>query len=156
MENMTPEQRQRLQEQLRARGFDPAALEQRAQGRGAAPASAGRNGQDAAEGGGSPASTNATPAPATFDALFAPLPVVESAGRVWIYVNGTLVPRRVRTGVSDGQNSELLEGDLEEGSEVVTNVLTGSETRPAAPTGAFPGLGRGGFQGGNRGGGGRR
>ncbi len=69
----------------------------------------------------------------------------------------------VRVGVSDGQNSELLEGDLQEGTEVVTSVLTGAETRPAAgAAGGFPGLGqpqRGGFPGGggnNRGGGGQR
>jgi hypothetical protein len=95
----------------------------------------------------------------TFDGLFAPLAPVEAVGRVWLYVDNQLEPVRVRVGVSDGQNSELIEGDLQEGTEVVTNVLTGGETRPAAGgAGAFPGLGRGfpggGNQGGNRGSGG--
>jgi hypothetical protein len=80
-------------------------------------------------------------------------------------VDNQLMPVRVRVGVSDGQNSELLEGDLEEGTQVVTSVITGTETRPAAGgAGGFPGLGqpqRGGFPGGgfpgggNRGGGGQ-
>jgi hypothetical protein len=76
-----------------------------------------------------------------------------------------LKPLRVRTGVSDGQNTELLEdealeGGLQEGTEVVTNVII-TQARPAATSG-FPGLGqpqRGGFPGGgngNFGGGGNR
>ena len=62
----------------------------------------------------------------------------------------------IGNGVADG---DTLEGALEEGSELVTSVLTGAETRPATPTGGFPGLGRGGFPGGggnNPGGGGNR
>jgi hypothetical protein len=79
-----------------------------------------------------------------------------------LYQDKELKPLRLRIGVSDGQNSELLEGDLQEGTEVVTNVVIPSQVRPAA-TGGFPGLGqpqRGGFPGGggggNRGGGGGR
>ena len=96
-----------------------------------------------------------SPAATTFDALFAPLPPVESVGRVWLHQDKQLTPLRVRIGVSDGQNSELLEGDLQEGAEVVTNVIIGTPpTRPAATIG-FPGLGqpqRGGFPGGRGGG----
>ena len=78
---------------------------------------------------------------------------------MWLYKDKQLTPLRVRTGVSDGQNTELVEGELEEGTEVVTNVIVAAETRPAAGAGGFPGLGqpqRGGFPGGggNRGGGG--
>ena len=53
----------------------------------------------------------------TFDALFGPLPPVETVGRVWLYVDNQLKPVRVRLGITDGQNSELLEGDLQEGTE---------------------------------------
>jgi HlyD family secretion protein len=84
---------------------------------------------------------------------------------VWIYANNQLQPVRVRLGITDGQATELLEGDLEPGAEVVTNVTTGNETRPTAAQGGFPFMGgppggRGGFGGpggggGNRGGGGR-
>ena len=120
-------------------------------GRGAVP-SIGQSAQPAPPAASAPAAT-------TFDALFAPLPPVESAGRVWLYKDQQLTPLRVRTGVSDGQNTELVEGELEEGAEVVTNVIVAAETRPAAGAGGFPGLGqpqRGGFPGGggNRGGGG--
>ena len=105
------------------------------------------------------------PGATTIDALFGPLPPVESTGRVWLYIDKQLRPVRVRIGITDGQASELLEGDLQEGTDVVTNVITGSETRPAAGAGGFPLFGqpqRQGFpgqfpggQGGNRGGGGR-
>jgi hypothetical protein len=85
---------------------------------------------------------------------------VEGVGRVWLHENERLRPLRLRTGVSDGQNTELLEGDVQEGAELVTNVVIASETIPAA-TSAFPGLGPqrgfpGGGGGGNRGGGGGR
>lgn len=100
-----------------------------------------------------PAADNS--AATTIDALFAPLPPVESVGRVWLHQDKQLKPLRVRIGVSDDQNSELLEGDLQEGAEVVASVIIGTPpTRPAA-TGGFPGLGqpqRGGFPGGRGGG----
>jgi hypothetical protein len=69
----------------------------------------------------------------------------------------------VRLGVSDGQATELLEGDLQPGANVVTSVTTGNETRPAAAQGLPPFMGQprgfppGGFPGGgNRGGAGGR
>ena len=144
-QGLSPEERQRAIDQLRAGGR-----------RGAAP------GDTPAVRPNQPASQADGPSATTFDALFAPLPPVESAGRVWLYQDKELKPLRLRIGVSDGQNSELLEGDLQEGTEVVTNVVIPSQVRPAA-TGGFPGLGqpqRGGFPGGggggNRGGGGGR
>jgi HlyD family secretion protein len=152
LQNLPPEQRERMREQLRARGFNPDSPGQAGEGRG--------RGQPAGDG--VPvaqprlsATGQEAQGATTFDALFAPLPPVESIGRVWQFVDGQLTPLRVRTGVSDGQNTELLEGALEENSEVVTNVLTGAETRAATPTGGFPGLGRGGFPGGGGGGGNR-
>jgi HlyD family secretion protein len=152
---LSPEERERLREQIRARGLNPDSLgssvgEGRGGGRGRGQGEAAARSDAVAET--PPSSTSQTAT--TFDALFAPLPPVESVGRVWQNVNGELTPLRVRTGVSDGQNTELLEGALEEGSEVVTNVLTGAETRAATPTSVFPGLGRGGFPGGGGGGGG--
>jgi hypothetical protein len=64
--------------------------------------------------------------------------------------------------VSDGTYSELIEGDLKEGQEVVVNMLTGLEpvTRPGqTPAAGNPLMGpqRGGpgGGGGGRGGGGR-
>ena len=92
----------------------------------------------------------------TIDALFAPLPPTESVGRVWVHVDNQLRSLRLRLGISDGQNTEVIEGDVNEGTEVVTNVaIAGQSTRPA--TTAFPGFGqpgRGGFPGGGFPGGG--
>ncbi len=47
---------------------------------------------------------------------------------------------RVRLGITDGQATELLQGEgVEEGTELVTNVTTGNEaTRPTPTGGAFP------------------
>ena len=72
--------------------------------------------------------------------------------------SGKLKRVRLRLGISDGQQTELiqaLDGELKEGTEVVTNVITGAVRQaPTAPGGAgFPGLG-GGRQGGFPGGGG--
>jgi hypothetical protein len=92
------------------------------------------------------------------------LPRVESTGRAWLYVDKQLKPVRLRLGIADGQNTELIEGDLQQGNEVVTNIALGNETRPAATNFPFGQPGRGGFPGGggfggpggggNRGGGG--
>jgi hypothetical protein len=94
----------------------------------------------------------------TIDALFAPLPPVESRGRVWLYVDHQLKSVNVRLGVTDGTNTELLSGELQQNMEVVTGVTGVSTTRatPAGGTGnpLMPGgRGPGGFGGaGGRGG----
>jgi HlyD family secretion protein len=71
----------------------------------------------------------------TIDALFAPLPPVESQGRAWLYVDKQLKPVRLRLGITDGTNTELLDDVLEPGSEVVTGVIM-SGTRPTGAPGA--------------------
>jgi HlyD family secretion protein len=97
----------------------------------------------------------------TIDALFAPLPPVESRGRVWVFMNKELKPVNLRLGITDGTNTELLSGELQPGMEVVTGVLTGGGTRPGQPAGTgnplLPqgGRGRDGFGGFPGGGGGR-
>ena len=162
MANMTPEERERFMERMRARGFtppsegQPAAAPQRGRGQGArAQAQATPTARPAAP------RTQAQSA-TTFDALFGPLPQTETFGQVWLNVDGKLQRVRTRLGVSDGQQTELIQamdGELKEGTEVVTSVITGAVRQtPAAPGGAaFPGLGGGrqGFPGGggNRGGG---
>ena len=49
----------------------------------------------------------------TIDALFAPLPPVESRGRIWLFVDKQLKPVDVRLGITDGTNTELLDGELQ-------------------------------------------
>ena len=79
---------------------------------------------------------------------------------MWLYVDKKLKPINVRLGISDGSVTELLSGDLQEGQEVVVNMVTGLEPRPTAGQqgGNNPLMGpqRGGGPGGNRGGGGNQ
>ncbi len=149
MATMTPEQQQRMRERMRARGMDPSAAGQQADaprgGRGAVPngARAPRNERPAAQ-----SQANAGGA-TTIDALFGPPPRTESPGRVWTYANNQLTPVRLRVGSTDGQLSEVIEGDLTDGQELVTNVaLASSSTRPAATAFPFGQPGRGGPGGG--------
>lgn len=149
LEGLSPEERDQMIRRMRARGGDPS-VPRNAGGRGRGNAQAPNTPQLAARANGA----------TTIDALFGPLARVETAGRVWLHVDNQLKPVGVRLGISDGQNTELIEGDLQQGTALVTNVNTGAETtRPAMQT--FPPFvqpqgGRGGFGGGGtRGGGGR-
>jgi HlyD family secretion protein len=97
----------------------------------------------------------------TIDSLFGALPTVETRGRAWLYINKQLKPLSLRLGISDGTNTEVLEGELQPGTEVVTNVIL--PTAATAPAGATGGAGQNpllgpqrGGPGGNRGGGGGR
>ena len=74
---------------------------------------------------------------------------------MWLYENGQLRPLRLRLGIADGNFSELLTGDLEPGTELVTNVTTGAETSSnPGGIGQSPLMGgRRGFPGGGFGGG---
>jgi hypothetical protein len=115
------------------------------------------------------APTTAT-SPTTIDSLFGPLPSVETRGQVWLYENKQLKQVRMRLGVSDGTNVEIIDAnpEVKEGSEVVTNViietatttpgqnnannpLLGPQRGRGGPGGGFGGPGGGGG-GGGRGG----
>jgi len=90
----------------------------------------------------------------TIDALFAPLPPVESRGRLWLFVDKQLKPVDVRLGVTDGTFTELLDGALAPDSEVVTG-MTGLAVRaqavPAGTANPFQPQGGRGGRGGGRG-----
>jgi HlyD family secretion protein len=96
----------------------------------------------------------------TIDALFAPLPPVESRGRAWLFVDHQLKSVSLRLGITDGTNTELLSGDLPQNADVVTGITgVGSTRTSTSGTGTgnplMPGGGRGpgGFGGaGGRGG----
>jgi len=98
-----------------------------------------------------------TPQAQTIDALFAPLPPVESRGRVWVFTDRQLKALNLRLGISDGTNTELLGGELEENMEVVTGVtgLGATRSTPAQGGAANPLIpgGRGGRPGAPGGGG---
>ena len=150
---MTPEQQEQFRERMRARGVAVPAGEQS----GNTPALT-TQAQPARR------TAAAAPPPArgatTFDALFPPLTSTESFGQVWLHLGGKLQRVRLRLGITDGQQTELiqaLDGDVQEGTEVVTSVTLGAVRQTATPAGgnAFPGLG-GGRQGGGGGFGGGR
>jgi len=74
----------------------------------------------------------------TIDALFGPLPVTETTGRVWVVEDGRLQEVDVRLGVTDGSATELLSwagpgSGLEAGTTLVTNVTT-PDNGPAPPS----------------------
>jgi HlyD family secretion protein len=179
MASMTPEERERFQARMKEREAGGGG-----QGQGGFNRGGGQGGGQQAVGGGrgsqsgSPTqSAGRTPGrgiagsvsagsavssgAATIDSLFAPYVVTETRGRAWLYEGKQLKSVPVRLGVSDGTYSELLEGDLKEGQEVVVNMVTGLEpvTRPGQSGTGNPLMGpqRGGpgGGGGGRGGGGR-
>jgi HlyD family secretion protein len=81
------------------------------------------------------------PTAETFSALGQSAPSLatdRTQKRVWSYEEGQLVPATVSLGVSDGQTTELVRGDVAPGSALVTNVsTTAAPTRVAAAGGMF-------------------
>ena len=148
---MTPDQQQQFIARMRDRGVDvsqfEAAMTKPAPARGGAAGLQPKYG-DAPTGG-------------TIDALFAPLPPVESAGRVWLFEDKQLKSLNVRLGITDGTFTELIAGEgLQQGTEVVTTVTGVGNVRPQnnqqQGTGnPFQQNQRGGFGGPPPGGGGR-
>jgi HlyD family secretion protein len=143
---MTPDEQQQFIARMKERGMDTSVFEKML-----APAGQPKGNKPKA---GAPTQPTAT----TIDALFAPLPSTVSQGRVWLDADKQLKPVRVRLGITDGTNTELLNGEIQEGTEVVTGVVLPTSARPAANAGnpllqqggRGPG-GFGGFPGGGRG-----
>ena len=132
MQQMSPEERQQFFARMREQGFGPGG-----------PRGAGRPGPGGAVGGPRRAQRRAPADPvdtvpavergaATIDALFAPLEVAETEGRVWVLDDGRLRGVRVRLGVTDGTAIELIDaveagpgaGAITDGVQLVTNVTT--------------------------------
>jgi len=140
---MSPDEQKQFIERIKGRGGDTSAFE-----KALAPAAKSKGGE-------APAQTAAT-----IDALFAPLQTIERPGRAWLYVEKQLKAVNFRTGITDGTNTEIVSGDLQAGTEVVTGIVLPSAARPAAAAAGNPllqqgGRGPGGFPGGGFGGGGR-
>jgi HlyD family secretion protein len=130
---MSPEEQQQFIARMKERGNDTSAFEKEIKASNAPKPGA--------------ASTQAAQ---TIDALFAPLPPVETFGRAWLYMDHQLKPANLHLGVTDGTNTELLGTELQQGMEVVTGI-TGIGTTRTLPgqTGTGNPLmpGRGGFGG---------
>jgi hypothetical protein len=159
--NMTPEERQKRMEERMA-SMTPeerAAFQERMQQRMAQGGGPGGGGNFAGPGGGnlgggagqgglgprsqqqgkatdnskSAATTSAT----TIDALFAPLPVIETRGRAWLFISKQLKPVGLRLGISDGTYTEVLnDTELPPEAELVTSIIT--PAMAAARTGTTP------------------
>ena len=139
---MSPDEQTQFIARMKQRGVDTSAFEH------AAPAKATKK----------PEASRASQGAQTIDALFAPLPPVESRGRAWLFIDKQLKPVNLRLGITDGSYTELLSGELQETAEVVTGVTGLGATRtPFTPGGSgnplMPGRGPGGP--GGPGGGGR-
>jgi hypothetical protein len=154
---MSPDEQKQFIARMKERGQDTTAFEKQAAGAVAAPA--GKSATKTEGGAVMPKPKYGAPQSAqTIDALFAPLPPVESRGRAWVFMDHQLKPVNLRLGITDGTNTELLSGELQQNMEVVTSVtgLSSTRTQPQAGGGnpLMPGRGPGGF-GGGRGPGGR-
>jgi HlyD family secretion protein len=134
--SMSPDEQKQFIARMKERGADTSAFESAA-----------------------PKAANKKAAPATsekaqtIDALFAPLPPVESRGRAWLFMDRELKPVNLRLGVTDGTYTELLSGELQDNMEVVTGVTGLGPTRATpTPQGTgnplMPGRGPGGPGGG--------
>src|SRR5262245_42735781 len=96
---------------------------------------------------GEPATQGAT----SIDALFGPLPTVERSGRAWLYVDKQLKSVNMRTGITDGTNTEVVSGELQPGADVVTGIVLPNRATAAAGAAGNP-FQQGGNRGGNFGG----
>jgi HlyD family secretion protein len=146
--SMPPDEQEQFIARMKERGRDTSAFEAAKSPAPGAAASSGSKNKDSAQGA------------QTIDALFAPLATIESRGRVWLFMSHQLKPVNMRLGISDGSNTEVLSGELQESMEVVTGVSgAGSTTRTLPGQGGtgnplMPG-GRGGPGGFGQGGRGR-
>jgi HlyD family secretion protein len=139
---MTPDQQQQFLARLKERGADTSAFE-------AAIAKPGRGGRSSSPGAPYQAKYGGVQNAETIDALFAPLPPVESSGRLWIFVDKQLKPINVRLGITDGTYTELISSNLPDTSTPIVTGVTGLATRNQ-PAGAAGNpfqqqQGRGGF-----------
>ncbi|MBW8861278.1 MAG: hypothetical protein JF601_02765, partial [Acidobacteria bacterium] len=144
--SMSPDEQKQFIARLKDRGQDTTALEQ-AMNDAAKPADPKSPSSSAAL-----KTKYGAAAPAqTIDALFAPLPSVETRGRAWLFMNHELKPVNLRLGISDGTNTEILSGELQPSMEVVTGVTGLGTTRAQPGQGSgnplMPGRGPGGFGG---------
>ena len=164
--SMSPDEQKAFIARMKDRGQDTAAFEKEmaAPGGSGKSAASNRSGKSAGADGAAASIRSKYGAPLTaqgaqtIDALFAPLPPVESRGRAWLFMDHQLKPVNLRLGITDGQSTELLSTELAQSTEVVIGVTGLGATRNV---GGQQGTGnplmpqRGGPPGGFRGGGGR-
>jgi HlyD family secretion protein len=166
--NLSPEERQRLREQFGGgRGGANAAGGQGRRG-GAASAGGGNAAARQGQAFGRPPSDLAPLEGNKIDELFQPTPQRVTQGGVWTWdePNKKLTEIRVTTGLTDGQFSQLISGDVKPGQQLVTSIVIPLTQAQRQQNNIFGNQGRGnfggmqpggapgGFQGGRDGGGG--
>jgi HlyD family secretion protein len=161
--SMSPDEQQQFIARMKGRGADTSAFEQLISGKAGAKSSTKKSAS--AQGGFVfQPRYGAAQSGEEIQELFKPLPAAQSPGRVWLFVDRQLKPVNLRLGITDGTFTELVNGDLQEGTEVVTGVTGVTAARNAAAASGNPLLGQqnqrgGGFNGpggfGGGGGGGR-
>ena len=76
----------------------------------------------------------------------------EDRGAVWVLVQDRPTRVAVRTGISDGRDTAILDGELSEGTAVITGTASATAPAPTAAPATSPLLPFGGRGGGRRGG----
>ena len=147
-QQMPADQRAQWAARMKERGIDIEALVKGSATPGARPGGTPGATPGARPAAGTIAASNAT----TIDALFGPLPPRVSTGRVFVWLPDKKQMKlvRVRLGVSDGQYTELIDGDLKEGLDLVTAVTIGNEganRNPAQSSNPLMQQQRGGMRG---------
>ena len=122
MQNMSPEEREEMRRQFGGRGRNQS-------GRGGAPSRRAATDREPTV----PATERGA---TTIDALFGPLPPTVSTARVWLYDGQRISPADIRLGITDGSYSELLRGEIEAGTQLVTGITTPNDGQPRASGGA--------------------
>jgi HlyD family secretion protein len=56
-------------------------------------------------------------------------------GRIWVLDQGQPAPVAVRLGVSDGKNTEMLRGEINEGTEIILGQIENQDAKPRRPFG---------------------
>src|SRR5215475_856350 len=159
--SMSPDEQQQLIARMKGRGADTSAFEQLISGGKKGAKGSTKKGATAEKGFVFQPRYGEAQSSEEIQELFRPLPTTQTQGRVWLFVDRQLKPVNLRLGITDGTFTELVNGDLQEGAEVVTGVTGVSSARTAAAGAGNPLLGqqnqRGGFGGpGGFGGGGGR
>jgi hypothetical protein len=140
---MTPEQRQQM---MAARGGG-------AGGRGGQTGAGGRGAGGGGRGRG-PDNLTATPVPLNadkIDDLFPPIQRRTQIGNVWTWdeAKKELKQYRVTTGITDGQFTQMVQGDLKVGQQIVANIIlpisAAQRQQNQSIFGQQPGRGGGGF-----------
>jgi hypothetical protein len=149
--SMSPDEQKQFIARMKDRGADTSAFEQLISGK-TGSKSSGKKTASAENGFVFQPRYGAAQSGEEIQELFKPLPAAQSPGRVWLFVDHQLKPVNLRLGITDGTFTELVTGDIQEGTDVVTGVTGVGPSRTAAAAAGNPLLGQQQQQRGGQGG----